>query len=125
VIGALGYSIAAPKAGEKLTEFYILGAEGKAEDYPRELAVGEEATVILGIVNHEDQEISYQIEIMIDGTEIEELGPLVLADDEKWEEQMSFVPQEASDNQRVEFLLYKSGEDEPYAALHLFIDVKE
>ncbi len=33
-IGTLGYAIASPKVGEKFTEFYIEGLEGKAADYP-------------------------------------------------------------------------------------------
>ncbi|GAI18944.1 unnamed protein product, partial [marine sediment metagenome] len=33
-LGMLGYVIAAPKVGEKFTEFYILGLSGKATDYP-------------------------------------------------------------------------------------------
>ena len=38
-LGMLGYVIAKPKVGERFTEFYILGREGKAIDYPRR-AVG-------------------------------------------------------------------------------------
>ncbi len=43
-------------AGERFTEFYILGLEGKADNYPDELTVGEEGRVILGIVNHEHED---------------------------------------------------------------------
>ena len=53
------------------------------------------------------------------------LGPLLLAREEKGEEEVSFAPQGAGDNQKVEFLLYKNGEGEPYERLHLFIAVKE
>jgi uncharacterized membrane protein len=53
------------------------------------------------------------------------LGPLLLADKEKGEEEVSFAPQGAGDNQKVEFLLYKNGEGEPYETLRLFVDVKE
>ena len=36
------YVIITPKEGEKFTEFYILGPNGTASDYPTELKVGEE-----------------------------------------------------------------------------------
>jgi len=36
-IGTLGYVIAKPKVGERFTEFYILGPNGKAEGYPTKL----------------------------------------------------------------------------------------
>lgn len=38
----MGYIIASPKVGEKFTKFYILGLTGRATDYPKELAMGEE-----------------------------------------------------------------------------------
>lgn len=116
-LGVLGYVIAAPKAGEKFTEFYVLA------DYPRELATGEEATVTLGIVNNEGQEVSYNIEVTIDAVKNAEVGPLVLADEERWEGEVGFVPQEVGQGQKVEFLLFKDGESEPYETLHFFIDV--
>lgn len=52
-ITALIYAIATPTPKEKFTEFYILGAEGKAVDYPAQLNAGEEARLILGISNQE------------------------------------------------------------------------
>lgn len=125
VIGTVGYGIAVPRMGEQFTEFYVLGLGGEAEDYPREVAVGEEATVTLGIVNHEGREINYYVELAIDGVKNGEVGPLVLADEDKWEEEVSFAPQKAGDDQKVEFLLYRDGESEPYCTLHLLIDVKE
>ena len=117
-IGLLAYVVAAPKVGEKFTEFYVLG------DYPEELSLGEEATVTLGITNHEGQEITYYIEVMIDGVKNGEVGPLILADEEEWEQEVSFVPDEAGDDQKVEFLLYKDGESEPHETLHIFVNVE-
>lgn len=52
VFGTLGYIMANPKAGEKYTEFYVLGLSGEATDYPEELIVWEEGEVIVGIINH-------------------------------------------------------------------------
>lgn len=64
-IATLGYVITHPKPGEKFTEFYILGPEGKAADYPTELFAGENGTVIMGIVNHEHRNVTYHVEIWL------------------------------------------------------------
>jgi len=50
---------------DAFTEFYILGSNGTASDYPRNLSVGEDVTVILGIVNHEFRTINYTIDIWL------------------------------------------------------------
>jgi uncharacterized membrane protein len=123
-IGTLGYVIATPRVGERFTEFYILGLEGRAEDYPRELEVGEEGRVIVGIINQEHETVSYQVEVRIDGVINDEVGPIVLEHDERWREIVSFTPRRTG-NQTVEFLLYKNGEVEPYLELHLWLNVTE
>jgi len=124
-LGCLGYVIGNPKQGEKFTEFYILGQEDKAENYPRELAVGEDARVILGVVNHEHQPASYRIEININGIKDNEIHTGILAHNEKWEQEVSFTSTRVGLNQKVEFWLYKDEEAEPCLKepLHLYIDV--
>jgi len=67
VIGTLGYFATHPKVGERFTEFYILGAGGKAEGYSTELKLGERGEIILGIVNHEQERTGYRVEILVDG----------------------------------------------------------
>ena len=118
--------IAVPGVGERFTEFYILGMEGKAADYPRELKVGEEAEVIVGIVNHECEPVSYRVEGRIGGVGNNEVGPVVLEHEQKWEGVVSLTPHKANkagEEQKVEFILYKGGEARPYLMLHLWIDV--
>ncbi|MEA2085465.1 MAG: DUF1616 domain-containing protein [Chloroflexota bacterium] len=123
-LGTLGYVIAAPKVGERFTEFYILGMEGKAADYPRELEVGERAEVIVGIVNHEYEPVSYRVEVRVGGVGNDEVGPVLLEHEQKWEGAVSFTPGKAGGKQKVEFILYKSGEAGPcLEPLHLWIDV--
>jgi len=56
------YVIVVPKEGEKFTEFYILGENGMAKDYPRDIVMGKEYGVIIGVGNHEYRNISYTIE---------------------------------------------------------------
>jgi len=125
-IGALAYVIMTPKAGEKFTEFYILGLDGKAANYPTELTVGEEGKVILGIVNHEhEDELTYRVEILIDGEGNSTISPPALDHGVKWEDEVGFVPQKAGGNQTVEFILYKQGEEEVYHSVYLRLNVKE
>lgn len=124
-IGALGYVIATPKAGEKFTEFYLLGLSGEAADYPKELAVGEEGEVIVGIINREHDSVTYRVEIVIEGVKNNEVGPVTLEHNEKWERIVGFTPNRAGDNQKVEFLLYRQGQNEVYQRLHLWVDVAE
>ena len=124
-LGALGYVIATPKVGEKFTEFYILGLEDKAIHYPRELKVGGEGRVIVGIINREHKPVNYWVEVKIDGVRNNQVGPLELGYDERWKEIVSFSPDRAGDSQKVEFLLYKNGKNEPYLKLHLWVNVTE
>ena len=95
------------------------------EDYPQELVLGEQAEVTLGIVNHEHEHASYNIRVRWDGETAQEIGPIGLADEEEWRERVVLIPPKAGDDQKVEFLLYKGEGDEPYLALHLWVDVKQ
>lgn len=125
-IAALAYVVTTPKLGDRFTEFYILGLEGKAENYPKEVVVGKEARVIVGIINREHETVSYRVEVRIDGARNSEVGPLVLGHDEEWEDIVSFTPRRIGDNQKVEFLLYKNDKSEPYLKpLQLWVNVKE
>ena len=123
-LGMLGYAIASPKVGERFTEFYIEGLEGKAADYPKELVAGEEGKVIVGIINREHEMVTYRVEVAIDEIKNNEVGPVALDHDGEWEEIVGFTPGRAGDNQKVEFLLYKQGQNEVYHRLHLWVDVQ-
>jgi uncharacterized membrane protein len=65
VITSLIYVITMPKTDETFTEFYLLGPTGKAEGYPRNLTTQENATVIIGVANHENHLINYTIEVWL------------------------------------------------------------
>jgi len=125
-LGMLGYAIAGPKVGERFTEFYILGIDGKAADYPRELVAGEVGKVIVGIINREHEAVGYRVEVRIDGMKNNEVGPVVLEHEEGWEGEVSFVPTVSGENKKVEFLLYQNGEAEPcLEPLHLWLNVNQ
>lgn len=125
-LGSIAYIIAAPKAEESFTKFYIVGLGGEAAGYPDQLVVGEEGKVIVGIVNEEGETVSYRLEVRINGVRNDEVGPMVLENEQEWEEEVGFVPQVPGENQKIEFSLYKNGEAKPFLEpLHLWINVTE
>jgi len=119
------YVIVTPKEGEKFTEFYVLCSGGKAEDYPTNLKVGEEGEVIIGVVNHEYANATYQLEVRLTGEVIDEKS-IALRHNETWKSSFTFKATRAGEDQKLEFLLYKEGlkEPEPYRSLHLWVDVQ-
>jgi uncharacterized membrane protein len=109
-IATLIFIIARPSPGEKFTEFYVLGLNGKAEGYPKELTVGEEGRLVLGIVNRELQAMSYRVEWRIGNEVLGEVEPILLDQGGKWEKEIAFTPLESGNHQKFEFWLYKTYE---------------
>ena len=126
-VGTLGYAIASPKIGERYTEFYILGLEGKAVDYPRMLEVGQQGIVVAGIINREHEVARYRLEVRIGEAVNNVLQQVVLEHDEKWEDTIVFIPEKAGNSQKVEFLLYNlnNSDSEVYRQLHFWVDVAD
>jgi len=124
-LACLGYVAATPKQSNKFTEFYILNIEGKAENYPDKVALGEPVNIIVSVINNEYEPASYHVVITIDGLENSQVYIGTLDHEENWEESVSFVPQAARENSKVEFHLYRNGDTEPYFKdpLHMYINV--
>ena len=122
-VGATIYIAATPKIGERFTEFYILGPSGKAEGYPTNLTLGESGTVIIGVVNHEYESVSYKVVIRLDNETIGAIDSVELDHDVKWEQNYTFTPEKAGERMKLEFLLLREGLDEPYRSLYLWITV--
>jgi uncharacterized membrane protein len=113
-----------PEKGDCFSEFYILGADGKAANYPRDVQAGGAATVIVGIVNHEHEPASYHVLVETDNITIGQADNITLADGQKWEEPVNFTPTKAGDNQTIDFLLYKNEQANPDLSLNLWVNVK-
>jgi len=64
-IGTMAYVVTHSKPHEAFTEFYILGPNGTAENYPANLTIGEKASVIIGIANHENRNMTYYIQMWL------------------------------------------------------------
>lgn len=106
-----------------LTEFYVLGPGGKAEDYPSRVGLGESATVIVGVVNREGEDATFEMAVEINGDQTDRIDSPLLTDGDRWERRMPIVPTAAGDDQKVEFVLYKNDARETYRSLYLFLDV--
>ena len=65
----LVYVVVVPKVGEKFTDFYVLGVNGTADQYPENLSLGENGStnvsIILGIINHEYRDITYTVQVWL------------------------------------------------------------
>jgi uncharacterized membrane protein len=124
-VGTLVYAITKPKVGERFTEFYILGPEGLAENYPREAVVGQPVTVTVGIANHEGVPAEYRLVVISEEYLIGQAEPVRLEPGETDERPVSFVPMVAGDDVQVVFWLYREGVEGSYRSLRLWLKVTE
>lgn len=122
MIVAIVFILVTHKTETRFTEFYILGSHGQAFDFPSQLYVGEDGTIMVGIVNHEGKLVSYSVELSLNGIESSETT-LVLANGDKWEKQINFAPSEIGQN-LLELNLYKDDGTIPCVApLYLWLTV--
>lgn len=119
-----------PKPGEHFTEFYILGPEGLAENYPRQVLVGEALTVTIGLTNLEAGDRNYRVEVWaVDPGEgdrrlmIAEIAPFTLPVGQTFEYPLTWSMPWEGEDQQVEFYLLVNGQPEPYRKLRIWLDV--
>jgi uncharacterized membrane protein len=121
------YVIVVPKQGEKFTEFYILGPGGMAENYPTRFSLGDEKPVIVGVVNHEYRNVTYDLYVRLnDSLNISTIyqDKFIVAHNETMEEQVKLKPDRTGTNMKMEFLLYADGNmTASYRDLHLWVNV--
>jgi len=117
------YIIITPKIGERFTEFYILGPEGKAANYPTKLKLGQNGTVIIGVSNHEYRTMNYTIVVKFGNVTIWQ-KKITLRNNETWEHRFTFKAIKKEKRIKLEFLLFVDDNfTKPYRELHLWLDV--
>ncbi len=122
-ISGLYFVITAPKIGERFTEFYILGPDGKADNYPAKFKYNYPATVLVGVVNHEYSPVNYTVQIALDNTTLADTW-FLLGHNETFEKNMTFVPDKNGTDMKLEFLLFKEDNfTAPYRELYLRVNV--
>lgn len=126
-VTTLAYVVIIPKEGEHFTEFYILGPEGMADNYPTNYTQGESGTVIVGVVNHEYRPVNYTMDVRLENTSLplpEDMQQVTLAHNETWEEYLTITPPTEGKSMKLEFLLFNDTDKVvPYRDLHLWINV--
>lgn len=121
-IGMIFYIITMPKTGEKFTEFYILGPDGKADKYSTNLTLNASADILVGVINHEYAPINYTIQTELDKNMLTS-EKIVLNNNETWEKNVTFVPDKKGSDMKLEFLLFKENNfTSPYRELHLWVN---
>lgn len=121
---------------EPFTEFYILGSEGTAENYPTEYILGESGTVIVGIINHEQRPANYTVEVKLNDTLLPlpaEWENICIEDNETLEKAVTVTPPFEGTNMNLQFLLYNNDKkdkfegdiDTSYRNLNLWINVRQ
>ena len=126
-VSMLVYVIVTPKQGEKFTEFYILGPDGMADNYPTNLSVGQTGKVIVGVVNHEYQTVDYTVDLVLANETLNSLQ-FQLEHNSTWEQEIEFIPKytHTGNDSKLNFFLYRDNNfTESYRSLHLWIDVTE
>ena len=117
------YIVVSPKVGERFTEFYILGPEGKAANYPTKLKLGQNGSVIIGVSNHEYRTMNYTLLIRYGDVTIWK-KKLTLKHNQTWEHNFTFKAIERGKRIKLEFLLFLDENfTKPYRELHLWLDV--
>ncbi len=130
-IGMLIYVVTIPKMGEKFTEFYILGQDGKADNYPTDIKSGVISNITVGIVNHEYSQINYTLQINIDKDADKNVDKnmlvsedFILDHNETVERNISFLVDNKGTGMKLRFLLFKEYNfSSPYRYLHLWVNV--
>lgn len=138
--GAVAYVATAPRPGESFTEFYVLGPGGMAEDYPTQLAPGENGTAIVGVRNHEGAPTTYLVRAswVSGNVSANETGAetfvetgrapfaaygVELADEANDERNLTFQAPSTPGRYRLELHLLRGVGEEPYRSLHLWVRV--
>jgi uncharacterized membrane protein len=121
------YIIVVPGHNEPFTEFYILGPGGDADNYPASFDPGEQKPVLVGIANHENAYMTYDLVVALNDSNAlttlyqEKIG---LADSETWEKTVHLKPDRAGSKMLLEFLLYTDdNRSVPYRDLYLRVNV--
>ncbi|RLI70168.1 hypothetical protein DRO97_11110, partial [Archaeoglobales archaeon] len=106
---------------EKFTALYILGKEGKAENYPKELYILEPNPIIVGIENYEHKPTNYTLKVFLGSYFLFEKN-ITLKHQEKWQQKINLTPRHLGKHFKLSFQLFKENSNAVYREVHLWVD---
>ena len=123
IAGSMFAYAKATREKETFTTLYILGPDGKAENYPENFSTSNPINIIAGIENFEHATENYTLEIILDGNTVNTVE-ISLDYEDKWEKDLSIAPtQSKQGRQKLELELYKGEvEGQPYRSVHLWVN---
>jgi uncharacterized membrane protein len=145
-VTGVAYAVVAPQPGERFTEFYLRTSDPEtgqlvADDYPSELAEGEQMTLYLGLTNQEHQTVSYTVVAELQRVDSRNQPAQVISTREidrfsatvdhegSWQQDHVFTPTMYGDSIRLTYMLYK-GEppaapsvDTAYRSVHIWLEI--
>lgn len=131
-VGSAGWILAASSTRGALTEFYLLGRAGLAEDYPQRAGLNDQLQLTVGVTNQERRAERYRLEVwVIDSwdpsrrAKVAEQPAAELANGQSQRWPVSWRMPWAGPDQQVQFLLFAGDQPEPYRQLRLWVDVSE
>lgn len=123
--GVIGLMAVQPATTPPYTEFYILGPNETATNYPSNLSVGESGTVVVGIENHEHRRMNYLLVVNAPGQTVER-RQVTVGQNEDVRDEISFAFGSVGEK-TIRFNLYRSSDrsatTEPYRRLRFTVNV--
>ena len=106
---------------ETFTEFYILGPNGKLENYPQTLKPNQPYTLTFGVTNHENEPKDYRI-ITTHDQDLTVI-PITLNPQETWQKPITLTAPTTPGPTKIPYDLYVNNQPGPYRTLHLFVNI--
>jgi uncharacterized membrane protein len=123
----VGYAVFVPKADERFTEFYLLGANDTLGNYTTNYMVGVPTPVTAVIINHEARNVTYNLIISENnGTQrgIVYSEEVIVPAGQQWEKQIDLVLNQQGNDTKLDFALYADHlAPQPYRDVHLWVNV--
>ena len=124
LVGAGAVAVAVPQPASQASEFYLLGPEGLAENFPRQAFAGRPVPITVGVRNRDTSPLTFEVVVRSSTEDVARYGPSTCDAGAVCEHGLSFAAPHAGDNQPITFQLFRLNETVPFRTLRLWLDVK-